>query len=37
MVQGKDLKFQNRAATEPAGKNGNDGTHEREHAGTLRR
>src|SRR5216684_8643925 len=33
MAQGNDLKFQNRPATESASKDGNDRTHEREHAG----
>jgi hypothetical protein len=33
MAQGKDLKFQNRPATESASKNGNDRMHERERAG----
>src|SRR6266851_810757 len=33
MAHGNDLKFQNRPATESASKDGNDRTHEREHAG----
>jgi hypothetical protein len=35
MAQGNDLKFQFRPATESVGKNGNDGTREREHAGDI--
>lgn len=33
MAEGEVLQSQNRPAAESAGKNGDDGTHEREHAG----